>query len=68
MLADGRLLVAGGTDGQHNAVGSAEILDPAANGWQTIANLNEPRWDQKATDDFSSIPVGALSAPWRFTP
>lgn len=48
-LQDGRILVAGGTDGQGLPVATAEIYDPAAQSWSFAGQLNDPRWGHTAT-------------------
>ena len=47
LLASGKVLVTGGTDGT-NTLSSAEIYDPSSNTWTPVASLLTPRQSQVA--------------------
>jgi N-acetylneuraminic acid mutarotase len=50
-LADGRVLVTGGTtttSGRQRWLSSAEIYDPAVNRWSPAGCMGQPRWEQAA--------------------
>ncbi len=49
LLADGRVLVAGGTDNGSNILASAEIYDPARGTWSKAGDLNGKRRYHTAT-------------------
>jgi hypothetical protein len=44
LLADGRVLVAGGTDGKGHALASCEIYDPTIGKWNLTGSLNKARF------------------------
>jgi large repetitive protein len=46
LLADGRMLLAGGYDGALAATASSEIYNPATNTWTATGNLNQGRRNQ----------------------
>jgi hypothetical protein len=43
-LADGRLLICGGTDESHLALASCELYNPAIDHWATTASMSTPRF------------------------
>lgn len=49
LLADGRVLVSGGTQSNGRVLADAEIYDPIANRWQSIEPMHEGRWHHTAT-------------------
>jgi hypothetical protein len=44
-LPDGRVLVVGGIDGEHRALGSCEIYDPRDDAWLGTDSVADPRWN-----------------------
>lgn len=60
LLADGRVLVAGGSSGTE--IASAEIYDPAANAWSATAPMAQARRNHTATllPDGAVLVVGGL--------
>ena len=50
VLADGRLLVAGGKSSEHLLLRSAEVYDPATNEWQAISDVSTQRKSTVAGD------------------
>ncbi len=48
LLKDGRVLVAGGRDGDE-ADASAEVFDPSTGEWSATGSMNEARWKHTAT-------------------
>ncbi|MBX3745075.1 MAG: VCBS repeat-containing protein [Verrucomicrobiae bacterium] len=48
VLADGRVLVAGGDTGNGRPLASAEIFDPGTDQWTTLRSMNEPRLHHEA--------------------
>ncbi|HWC61209.1 MAG TPA: kelch repeat-containing protein, partial [Verrucomicrobiae bacterium] len=48
LLADGRVLVTGGT-GNSGALSEAEIYDPSTGHWTGTTSMNSNRWDHTAT-------------------
>jgi hypothetical protein len=59
LLADGRVLVAGGDAGAFNAVSaSAEVYDPVTGRWTVTGALSEPRWMSPAV----LLPTGKVLA------
>jgi hypothetical protein len=77
-LADGRVLVAGGSTtigGQQVWLTSAEIYDPAANRWSPAGCMAQARWEQTATllsrtvlIAGGDVPPAALSSAEIFDP
>jgi N-acetylneuraminic acid mutarotase len=49
LLADGRVLIAGGVDTSYHAVSSAELYDPATGTWSLTSHLNIVRSGHTAT-------------------
>jgi N-acetylneuraminic acid mutarotase len=49
LLADGRVLLVGGSNGGPFTLGNAQIYDPATNQWSLAANLGRPRAGHTAT-------------------
>ena len=49
LLADGRVLVAGGTDSNNDALASAELYDPETGSWSPTGNLLKPLTGHTAT-------------------
>ena len=49
LLADGRVLVAGGTDSNNNTLASAELFDPETGSWSPTGNMLTPLTDHTAT-------------------
>jgi N-acetylneuraminic acid mutarotase len=49
LLADGRVLVAGGVDANGNTIGAAEVYDPAVGSWSAAASLTTASEGQSAT-------------------
>ena len=47
LLKDGRVLVAGGSDGRH-ALATVELFDPRTGAWQTAAEMAHPRVNHRA--------------------
>ncbi|HVN28743.1 MAG TPA: kelch repeat-containing protein [Candidatus Binataceae bacterium] len=47
-LADGRVLLAGGLDGNMNVLDTAEVYDPATNSFTAVGNLSHQRWGHLA--------------------
>jgi hypothetical protein len=81
VLADGRVLVAGGTtvgpSGEEIAVRSSELYDPATDRWTATGKLLEPRYGGRliALDDGSALILGgaadynvAMATPFCPTP
>jgi hypothetical protein len=65
LLADGRVLVAGGlsSSGTTRATSSAEIFDPGTGRWTPVAAMKVPRWVHSATllSDGRVLVAGGLS-------
>lgn len=67
VLADGRVLVAGGTtegpSGEQVALRSTELYDPATDTWTRAGDLLEPRFDGRlvALDDGSALILGGTA-------
>src|ERR1700737_4900078 len=78
LLADGRVLVAGGSTtigGQQVWLTSAETFDPAANRWSPAGCMAQARWEQTATllstrvlIAGGGVPPAALSSAELFDP
>ena len=78
LLADGRVLVAGGSTtigGQQVWLTSAETFDPAANRWSPAGCMAQARWEQTATLVSTrvliaggAVPPAALSSAELFDP
>src|SRR4030088_2329359 len=49
LLRNGRVLVAGGTDGRGKVLASAEVYDPAKNTWSPAGSMAATRIDHTAT-------------------
>ena len=49
LLPNGKILVAGGTDGRGKVLASAELYDPARNRWTSAGSMAATRIDQTAT-------------------
>lgn len=49
LLADGRVLVTGGTDANGQLLRSAEVYDPATGTWSPVAGMSTARTDHTAT-------------------
>jgi hypothetical protein len=49
LLPNGKVLVAGGSDGQGNSLASAEIFDPSNGTFTPTGNMTSTRWFQTAT-------------------
>jgi Kelch motif/Galactose oxidase, central domain len=49
LLPNGKILVAGGTDGRGKVLASAELYDPARNRWTSARSMAATRIDQTAT-------------------
>src|SRR5438874_110327 len=49
LLANGKVLVAGGLDNSFNATASAELYDPASGSWTATGSLNTARYEHTAT-------------------
>jgi hypothetical protein len=49
MLKNGKVLVAGGSDGKGHDLSSAELYDPATGKWMVTGSLNTPRYGGSAT-------------------
>src|ERR671934_257736 len=49
LLADGRVLIAGGGDGNANFFKTGELFDPATQSFTATGNLSEARADATAT-------------------
>jgi hypothetical protein len=49
LLRNGRVLVAGGTDGRGKVLASAEVYDPATNTWSPAGSMAATRIDHTAT-------------------
>jgi WD40 repeat protein len=49
LLPDGRVLVTGGVDANHNLLASAELYDPATGNWIVTGSLNFNRYGHTAT-------------------
>jgi N-acetylneuraminic acid mutarotase len=69
LLADGRVLVAGGVDCSTAAgivLASAELYDPAANQWTATAPMSSPRANQSATllSDHRVFLIGGIDHFW----
>lgn len=66
LLADGRVLVAGGiastTADQGHVLASAELYDPSANNWIAAAPMPSARWSQSATllSDHRVLVIGGM--------
>ncbi len=80
-LADGRILVVGGFDGDGfsygQALGAVEVFDPESGRWTTMPDLLQPRYDAEAVvlDDGSVLLMGGYEdfnvhgdTPWCGTP
>ncbi len=68
-LADGRVLIAGGSDGSPRGVADTEVFDPARSVWATTAPTGVPRMGHTLTllPDGSVLAIGGAldeSAPW----
>jgi hypothetical protein len=48
-MADGRILVVGGTLGAHSGLTAGNAFDPATESWAVLANMAYPRWYPTAT-------------------
>jgi len=77
LLADGKVLVTGGTDGQGGVLASTEIYDPAADRWSAGGEMLQARSGHTATllRDGTVLVAGGndghggvLAAPERFDP
>lgn len=64
VLANGKVLVAGGTDNDGNVLASAELYDPATNSWSTAASMSQAREDFAASllADGRVLVAGGLNA------
>jgi N-acetylneuraminic acid mutarotase len=49
LLANGKVLVAGGTNFDNGILASAELYDPATGNWTPTGSLNVARWEHTAT-------------------
>ncbi len=49
LLPNGKVLVSGGQDSNYNAIGSAELYDPASGTWTDAGTLITPRWNHTST-------------------
>src|ERR1700682_4438005 len=49
LLPNGKVLVAGGTDGRGKVLASAELYDPVRNRWTSAGSMAATRIDQTAT-------------------
>jgi hypothetical protein len=70
LLADGRVLVAGGIAASAADPGTAlptvELYDPAANAWTAAAPMPSARWSQSATllSDHRVLVIGGIDRMW----
>ena len=64
LLANGRVLVAGGTNGMNDSFNSAEIYDPGTRAWMATAPMGTGRQYQTATllNDGTVLVTGGLSS------
>jgi hypothetical protein len=63
LLSDGRVLLAGGYDPEHNTqVATAELYDPAANSWRFTGSMGSARASQTAIlmDDGGALVAGGV--------
>lgn len=75
LLADGRVLVAGGTPGEENdrekdPLASAELYDPKTGTWSATGSMATPRKDHAATllDNGMVLVAGGVRSEGPFTP
>jgi N-acetylneuraminic acid mutarotase len=70
LLADGRVLVAGGIESSRadpgSVLASAELYDPAANTWTAATPMPSARWNQSATllSDHRVLVIGGIDRMW----
>jgi len=65
LLPDGRVLVAGGTNGLDVPLASAEIYNPKTDRWTSVGSMSTSRLDQTATllSDGRVLVAGGLAEP-----
>jgi hypothetical protein len=64
LLADGRVLVSGGSDGNLLALAASEVYNPATNNWTTTGHLNQGRRNHETVllADGRALSMGGLTS------